>query len=280
LDSGTIMPTVTMEAPMKNVLLLIHDDPGQEARLQAALDLTCALSGHLTCLDITPFPLVYDQGMSMAPPVVIDEADQEADNKARLQARLAAEDVSWSWKDLRDDFVAGILQFASAADVVVLNRKLETGSRPNMRAIASDVLTHSDALVVAVDEHCPGLDVAMPALIAWDGSEEAMRAMQRALPLLKLATRVRLFQAGPIAENAITAEEAARYLSLHGINSEIEIEPDHNRVAADICNAAERFGAGYCIMGAFGHSRLREALLGGASRDMLSDAPLPLIMAH
>lgn len=117
---------------MKNVLLLVHQDSGQKARLQAALDLTCALSGHLTCLDITPFPLVFDQGMSMAPPVVIDEADQEAENKSRLQRRLEAEDVCWSWKDVRDDFVPGVLEAANAADVIVLNRKLDSSSRPNI----------------------------------------------------------------------------------------------------------------------------------------------------
>jgi len=265
---------------MKNVLLLVHQDPGQEARLQAALDLTCALSGRLTCLDITPFLQVFDQGMSTAPLMVIDEADQEADNKARLQGRLEAEDVCWSWKDVRDDFVPGVLEAAHAADVIVLNRKLDSTSRPNMRAITSAVLAHCDALVVAVDEHCQGLEVGAPALIAWDGSDEAMHAMERALPLLKLASKVRLFHAGAVRKGEIPPEDAALYLSRRGINSEIEIGPDDDQVAADICDAAERFGAGYCVMGAFGHSRLREALLGGASRDMLSEAPLPLMMAH
>lgn len=265
---------------MKNVLLLVHQDPGQEARLQAALDLTSALSGHLTCLDITPFPLVYDQGMSLAPPVVIDEADQEAKNKVELQRRLEAEDVCWSWKDVRDDFVPGVLDAAKATDVIVLNRKLDSSSRPDMRAITSDILAHSNALVVAVDEHCPGIDVATPALVAWDGSEQAMHALQRALPLLKLASKVRIFEAGIGGRGGIPADEAARYLSLHDVASEIEIRPDSSDAAADICDAARRFGAGYCVMGAYGHSRFREALLGGASRDMLSDAPLPLMMAH
>jgi nucleotide-binding universal stress UspA family protein len=261
-------------------LLLVHQNSGQVARLQAALDLTCALSGHLTCLDIPPFPLMFDQGMSMAPPVVIDEADQEAENKSRSQRRLEAEDVCWSWKDVRDDFVPGVLEAADAADVIVLNRKLDSSSRPNMRAITSNVLAHSDALVVAVDEHCPGLEVGMPVLIAWDGSDGAMHAIERALPPLKLASKIRIFQAGAAPKGAIPADEAALYLSRHGINSEIEIGPDSKQVADDICDAAERFGAGYCVMGAFGHSRLREALLGGANRDMLSEAPMPLMVAH
>jgi nucleotide-binding universal stress UspA family protein len=120
----------------------------------------------------------------------------------------------------------------------------------------------------------------MPALIEWDGSDEAMHAMQRALPLLKLASLIRIFQAGPVREGGISAQEAAAYLSRHGINADVEIAADSKDAAAEICDAAERMGAGYCVMGAFGHSRLRESLLGGASRDLLTAAPLPLMMAH
>jgi nucleotide-binding universal stress UspA family protein len=265
---------------MKNVLLLVHQDAGQEARLQAALDLTRVLSGHLTCIDVTPFPLVFDQGMLAAPPVILDESQQEAGNKLDVQRRLEAEGVCWSWQDLRDDFVPCLLEAASTADVIVLNRKLDSASRPDMRAITSSVLTNSQALIVAVDETCRALDVGLPALIAWDGSEQAMHALQRAVPLLSLASSIRIFQAGPIGEHGIAADEAARYLSRHGIHAEIEVTVGSKHVADDICKAAQRIGAGYCVMGAFSHSRLREALLGGVSHEMLSSAPLSLVMAH
>jgi nucleotide-binding universal stress UspA family protein len=265
---------------MNNVLLLVHQDAGQEARLRAALDLTRALAWRLTCLDVTPFPLVFDQGLAITPAVIIDESEQEAGNKARLQRRLETEDVCWSWQDLRDDFVPCLLEAAATADVIVLNRKLDSTSRPDMRAITSAILTHCQALIVAVGETCRPLHVGMPALIAWDGSEEAMHAMSRAMPFLRLASSIRIFQAGSIRKGGITAEEAALSLSRQGINSEVEIAPDSKNVAAVICDAAERLGAAYCVMGAFGHSRFRESLLGGVSRDMLSDAPLPLMMAH
>jgi nucleotide-binding universal stress UspA family protein len=265
---------------VKNVLLLVHEDAGQEARFQAALDLARALSGHLACIDVSPFPLVFDQGEVSAPAVTIDEAAQETGNKARLQRRLEAEDLSWSWQDLRDDFVPGLLEAAASADVIVLNRKLDTASRPDMRAITACLLTNSQALVVAVDERCRALDVGMPALVAWDGSEQAMHALQRALPLLKLASAVTIFQAGPLPQEGVAAEEAALFLSRHGIRAAVETNPRRGQVAADICGAAERIGAGYCVMGAFGHSRLREALLGGVSHEMLNAAPLPLMMAH
>lgn len=265
---------------MKNVLLLVHRDAGQEARFQAALDLTRALRGHLTCVDVTPLPLVFDQGMSGAPAVMIDETDQEAENKAKLQRRLQEEDVSWTWQDLRDDFVPAVLDAASTADVIVLNRKLDSASRPDMRAITSNILMNSPALVVAVDDLCRQLDVRLPVLVAWDGSQEAMHALQRAVPLLAMASSIKIFQIGPIDSDGIAAEEAARYLSRHNVHADVEITDPSKEAAIEICEAAERIGAGYCVMGAFGHSRLREAILGGVSRDMLTSAPVPLVMAH
>lgn len=265
---------------MKNVLLFVHQDPGQEARLRVALDLARALSAHLSCIDITPFPLVFDQGMAMAPAFLIDETEQEAANKARVQNSIEKEGVSWSWNDLRDDFIPCLVEAAANADIIVLNRKLDSSSRPNMRTITSTVVTHTDALVVAVDEHCRPLATGMPALIAWDGSTEAWHALQRALPLLKLASHVTIFQVGTASEGRMAAQDAAKYLAEQGVAAQVELVPASNQIAADICKAADRLGAAYCVMGAFGHSRIREALLGGVTSDMLSEAPLPLVLAH
>lgn len=265
---------------MKNVLLLVHQDPGQEARLQAALDLTRGLSGHLTCIDITPFPIVFDQGLSLAPVFVLDETEREAVNKAELQRRIEAEHISWSWDDLRDDFIPCLIGAASSADVVVLSRKLDNGARPNMRSITSSVLMHTHALIVAVNERSHGMPVDKPVLVAWDGSDQASQALQRALPLLKHALLVTIFQVGDLPKDAIPAQEAATFLERQHVKSEIEIAPASEAVAAEICLAASRIGASYCVMGAFGHGRIRETLFGGVTRDMLTKATLPLALAH
>jgi len=81
---------------MKNILLLVHEDDGQRARLHTALDLTRALEGHLTCVDVTP-SLVYG-GNSYAgfgdAILLTDERESEAKNKARLTEQLMRESVS------------------------------------------------------------------------------------------------------------------------------------------------------------------------------------------
>ncbi|PBN42916.1 hypothetical protein [Sphingobium sp. D43FB] len=82
---------------MKNVLLLVHEDVGQEARLQAALDLTRALDGHLICLDVAVLPVLAADPYSGDGSAILlqEERDRESRNRARIEERLGKEDVSW-----------------------------------------------------------------------------------------------------------------------------------------------------------------------------------------
>jgi nucleotide-binding universal stress UspA family protein len=266
---------------VKNVLLFVHDDSGQEARLQSALDLTRALSGHLNCIDVTPLPLVADPMWGAgAATLVYDETEREAANGDRVQARLDGEDVAWSWEALRGDFVSCLTGAMGAADVVVLNRALDDLPSVDMRNLVGDLLTRNAVLVVAVPPDAKGFDVSAPALIAWDGSPTALRALQRAVPLVALSSSVTILQVGDPAEGAIPAQDAASYLARHGIKPEIEIVACPAVPSAEIARTAGRIGAGYCVMGAFGHSRLREALFGGVTREMLSTGGLPLVLGH
>lgn len=266
---------------MKNVVLLVHDDAGQEARVQAALDLTRALSGHLHCVDVTPLPLAADSIWGVVPgPVLYDESEREQENATRLKARLAEEGVAWSCDELRGDYVACLTAAVRTADVVVLNRGVGKFPGPDMRLLVSDLVDKSDALVLAVGDACRSLDVGGAAVVAWDGSKTAMGAAQRAVPLLKFAGSVTVFQAGALSEDAITANEVAAYLARHGIRPEIEISEDRQSPAGQISEAATRLGAAYCVMGAYGHSRLREAVFGGVTRELLGSDGVPLLLGH
>ncbi|NNM76449.1 universal stress protein [Sphingomonas sp. ID1715] len=266
---------------MKNILLLVHDDAGQEARLQAALDLTRALSGHLNCIEAVQLPVIVDgiggSGMAI---LLDDERQREAANRAALEPRLAREGISWSWTDTTGYLPDCVAEAAKTADLVVLNRKIDEAPAPDMRHIVSEVLTQRHALVVAVADSCRGFDAGGKAIVAWDGSERAMSTLQRAVPLLALASDVKIFQVGEHLDDALTVEEGATYLSRHGIHAEVEIAPATSSIAVAIREEAERFGAAYLVMGAYSHSRVREALFGGVTRAMLSACNLPMVLGH
>lgn len=265
---------------MKNILLLVHDDPGQEARLQVALDLTRALRGHLNCVDVTPLPLMADASWGAPAPILYDESDRELDNLAHIKERLANEDVAWNCEALRGEFVSCLAAATLTADIAVLNRGLGRFPSPDMRAIIGELLTNSETLIMAVPEDCRRLELGEMALVAWDGSKTAMHTIQRAVPLLALARSVTIFQAGILPEEAISAREAAMYLARHGIDLVIETSENSKDPAMQIAQAAQRYGASYCVMGGFGHSRLREALFGGVTQEMLGTSGVPLLLGH
>ena len=266
---------------MKNILLLVHGDAGQEARLQCALDLTRALGGHLRCLDVAlrpaTFAAPYD-GLALGV-LLEDEERHEFANKQRLQARLAKEDVPWSWDDVTGEFENELREAARLADVIVVNRALRD-DYPAMRRVASDLIIKARRPILAVPEDARKLDLFGHALVAWDGSTAASAALLAAVPLLRLAEQVTVLQ---IDDGSIDtqAEEAGAYLSREAIEARIvKIAPEGRSVGDILIEAVARYGAGYMVMGGFGHARLLEAIFGGATRFMLSQSPVPLLVVH
>ena len=267
---------------MKNVLLLVHDDAGQESRFQAALDITRALEGHLTCLDVAVYPMMVSDvyAVTVEAAILEDEKAREADNRAKLEARLAREDVPWTWVDALGNAAQCLQDHAALADLIVVSRKLDSEYLPDTLGTASQVVIGTDKVVVAVPEKARGFEAAGRAIVAWDGSEQAAHAIERAIPLLQLARSVTLIE----IEDGSTekpAEEAAAYLSRHGISAVIVRRRTRGALTVDVLlSTAEHDGADYIVMGGFGRSRFVEALLGGVSRDMLSESPIPIVMAH
>ena len=267
---------------MKNVLLLVHDDAGQESRFQAALDLVRALDGHLICLDVAVMPIIVGEfyAATVEAALLADEQVREDENRRRLEVRLAGEGVPWTWIDATGSMALTIEQMAGLADVIVVNRKLDSDWLPDMRSVASEVVIGSGRTVVAVPESPLGFAAAGHAMVAWDGSDEAMRALQGAVPLLKLARTVTITEVTDgTVENR--AEDAAAYLSRHEIKAVVVRRRAKSMATADVLMAeAKAEGADYVVMGAFGRSRIAEALFGGVSREMLTASPIPVVMRH
>jgi nucleotide-binding universal stress UspA family protein len=119
-------------------------------------------------------------------------------------------------------------------------------------------------------------DVGQTILVAWNGSREAARAVHDALPFLHVAKRLTLCAVGD--EPATSLEAAAAMLWRHGlaVRSHRVGEPDGNagEVLLAQCSAQ---GADLLVMGAYGHTRLRELVFGGATRHMLREATLPVL---
>jgi nucleotide-binding universal stress UspA family protein len=122
-------------------------------------------------------------------------------------------------------------------------------------------------------------------LVAWDGSTEATRAIHAALPFLQDAARVVLLDGGrpnsPESDCYLPHFEPFVYLSRHGVEADpICVGIPARTAGAALLKKAEQVGADLIVMGAYGHSRLRERAIGGATRYMLEHARIPLFLRH
>jgi nucleotide-binding universal stress UspA family protein len=127
------------------------------------------------------------------------------------------------------------------------------------------------------------------ALIAWNGSPEALHAIKGAMPFLRHMRRVLVLSVGGeragdpslLSGDPSQCEELAGYLACHGVPAERASVPGQNGdVAGQILAEARRIAADLIVMGAYSHSRLREAILGGTTRSVIENADLPVLLAH
>lgn len=267
---------------MKNILLLVHDDEGQEARFQAALDVTRTIGGHLNCLDVSVLPVIAgDVWIADGTAVLLrEEKTREAANRQVLEARLSRDDIPWTWIDITGDLVPCIEGAAKLNDLIVINRRLD-GSWPDMRGVASELIVKAAKPIFAVPGDATGVNLTGHALVAWDGSSAAEAALTAAVPLLDRATIVTILEVVDGKKRHLSAEDAATYLSRHGIHPRIVRQPAGRLSVEDvILHEVRERKIDYVVMGGFGHGRVSEALFGGVTRKMLSASPVPLLIAH
>lgn len=272
---------------MRSILLHVDDDDCMEARLQIALDLARQFDAHLTCLQAVAYEFgvagdLYGTMAAQMAAIFRENADkvQEA-----LEKRLSAEDVRWEWLRSEGRAADQIARLAPLNDLVIVGAHNQAGRTDFPSILASDLAMEVRVPILIAPADVAGLKVDRPAMIAWNGSEQSARALRAALPMLARASEVHLLWVEETKEKGpsdLPPTDAAIYLARHGIEAIIdELYIDKGLSVADILqNASAVRNAAYLVMGAYGRSRLRERILGGVTRDMLTDPKLPLLVTH
>jgi nucleotide-binding universal stress UspA family protein len=270
---------------MKNLLLHIHDDDDLPMRLALTLDLARQMGSHIACVQVTPVEAYasdpYGGMLGMA--ALIDTIhDQDKALRLATEAQLQAAGVSWDWHSFDGNVVENLIDRSLLADVVIVSQPGQTVRRTRRQpmAIVGDLVIHVPCPVLMVPQGCEALDLAGPAMIAWNGSAEAAHAMRLGLPLLRRASAVHLVEVSDDAPG-ISAQEARTWLTRHGIAVDLHEWPAKGRrISVALQHAAAELSAHYLVMGAYGHSRLRETVLGGVTKELIASAGLPMLMAH
>ncbi|WP_454884216.1 universal stress protein [Sphingomonas oryzagri] len=265
---------------MKTILLPLHDDGGQEARLRAALDCARAVEGRLVCVDLVVPEAAGDPFGGITPVVTERERLRELSNRDRIEAYLDGEEVPAEWIEAIGDPAECLMRAAALSDLIVTSITDKSGPPFLATSFVDAVIARSGRPVLAVPEGSDGLDIAGEVMIAWDGSPSCIAAMRAAIPLLARARSVTLFEIDDGSVH-IPAESAAEYLGHYGIMS--HVLPKHALIetaGAMILTQCRRRRPAWLVMGGYGHSRAREALFGGVTRTMLREARVPLFLAH
>jgi len=177
--------------------------------------------------------------------------------------------------------------------LVVLGRASESANRHDPLPLAGDVALHTRAPVLAVAPSDAVFLAHSAAVVAWDGGVEAANGLRAALPMLRHARAIHVVAVGK-HEPDLPTSAAIEFLKRHGLLAKSQCGPHHDRhisdgykvtqdgnsIASALIDSVEEFHAAYLVMGAYGHSRAREFLLGGVTRNLIDRCPVPLLLAH
>ncbi len=270
---------------MKSILLHVHEDDVFEDRLQVALDLCRALDAHLTCIHVTPLTsyMPYDGvAGSSVQSIVLEELRAQQERIAdKLEQRMEHEDVRWDWVAADGDVAQKIVEASALCDLIVLGQfSLQDQSANPTLPIVGDIALRAGCPVLVVPKGVHKFAPGEPVVVGWNGSPEAAHAVRSALGILKLASSVHLVSIGD-DDAEFPQVEANTYLSRHDVRSDIHKLKGSQRSAATLLHDfAVEHGANCLVIGAYGHSRLREMLLGGATRSLLAKSKIPLLLNH
>ncbi len=272
---------------MRSILLHVYVDDCFEARFQAALNLAEQFDGRINCVQAVPYDFASPGEFygAISAEIILEYNKTAKQERSRIEARLQKADVSWRWVRGNDHAIDMISTHAPLNDVVVLgaHNALERPATPSR--FVAELTERVRAPLLVVPEKTNAFDLAEPAMVAWNGAREAAHALRTAVPLLSRARSVHILNVAEIDDAdrfELPSTMAAEYLALHGIEAEIvELKQDSGKsIAQTLMDGATIRGGSYMVMGAYGHSRFRERILGGVTRDMLRDPQLPLLLSH
>jgi len=277
---------------MKLCDILVQLDASPRARIR--LDLAVALArqhrAHLTALHVIDVALPV-MAMGDGGGAVIAELMEQmrqtalkagAQLQAAFQEAIRREGIMGEWRQVEGSAAELVALHGRYADLLVLG---QDDPESDHAGLLEAVLFDSGRPVLAIPFAGTFPQIGRRVLVGWNASREASRAVHDALPLLAKAESACVFLANPKRGLGAHGEEPgadiARHLARHGLKVEVaKAVADDVADSALLLNHASDMGADLLVMGAYGHSRLREFILGGVTRSLLREMTVPVLLSH
>jgi len=288
---------------IKRILVPLPGSASHTGEIELALSAAKALGAHVQALFITQPPPVTRGGVSVSElgrTATVASVNWHAEERERTprDARevfaqacavvgipmLSANNepdspLAASWREAEGSYVKIAVQRAAAFDLMVAASATVMES---LMAIAEQSLLQTRRPVLLAPARLQS-DLTDSVMIAWDESPECWHAVSAAIPFMQLAKSVQVISVDRDTSNRQASQaEVLAYLRCHGIGATAQVvAPELSSVGDTLLAAGAEHEAGLLVMGAYSHSRLREMLLGGATRHILKNASArPVLLAH
>ena len=272
--------------------ILVHYDAGKTApvRLETAIEIANTFGSHIACLyarSAQPEPsagyeatqIIHEAQKRMR----VDMLAEAERSYAECQRRTGFDRMEWRASEI--DALSVVALHARYADLVVIGQQNSEWPTGVHKDFERSLPVASGRPVLVVPYAYERRPVGRQVLVAWNASREAARAVNDALPLLKRASQVHVVIFDRTAAGAAHGEEpgadVALFLTRHGVKVIVSRydAPDAD-IGSQLLSRAFDLSADLIVMGAWGHSRLREFMLGGVTRTLFESMTVPVLMSH
>lgn len=277
----------------KTVSVVVSDEKTDKYALATARDFAARVDAHLDVYCIAIDPTRYDPMPIGSSVVLLESSIQEAQEQADKLGKWATAQLGPNMAKTTVETIAiaqmgietAISRLTRYSDLIVVTKPYGPGRNALHVNLLESQLFGTDAPVLIVpDDHAVGdLAYARP-VVAWNESDESLSAIRKSIPLLKEAKNVDMIMIDPPSHSPERSDPGGvvcQMLSRHGLRPDIAILA---RTMPKVSDVILRFAAEHAndliVMGGYGTSRFREAILGGATREILENSELPILMAH
>jgi nucleotide-binding universal stress UspA family protein len=274
---------------LKDLLVYVDSDPACDSRVDVAAALAAKYEAHLTGLHAIGWPRLPGYVEVELPPSFLDEQRRQLDERAgqmeaRFQERARRHGIRAEWRAEEGDAVGIVKLHARYADLTIVGQGVDLKDAPGELVFLPEELTLGVGRpVLVIPRYGTFPTVGKRVLVAWNGSREATRAVHDAIPILRDAAKVTILSVDPEGESRprTPSSDIALHLARHGVTAEAAATSSLDiGVGNVLLSRAADLGADLIVMGAYGHSRMREMVLGGATRDLLQHMTVPVLMSH
>lgn len=261
--------------------------------LPVATRLALAQNAHLIGLHAIPAPhipstLGYDLPSSIVDEMRAREAKRSDEIKAVFDAAIARESsMSAEWRapeSISTDVSDIVLDQTRRADLVITGQVDEDHRAGGDFELAGTLVLESGRPILIVPYAGTVQTIGESVFVAWNGSREASRAVFDAMPFLLGASEVRLYGVDLLDTRSETptihGSDLAAALARHGVRAVVENASGGTGIANELLSRMADRGSDLLVMGGYGHSRARERIFGGATRDILRSMTVPVLMSH